>query len=412
MKKKIFSFLTAICLLLPCAFTLTACKKDDDTSKVMNINLNPEVEFVLNKENKVVSVNALDDDGNHIVSLAFNAETAKSAFEGLTAEEAAELFLDLAEQNGYLITGDEEEISIKISGEADKLLNKVKEKAQTFFNQNNLSVDITTGKVEKSEIIEQVKGCLKEYTDSQLNEMSQEELIELLKNSRKETADLFTQELKDAYYNMRAEKLNTAELEKLYDLISNDQTLFYEQIMAIPGVSDLVENLGNLLDEVDDLEEVYKQYYLTADSDPATLNYYEAKQAYVTAKEDLLKQRLALTEDGVLSEADKTALVSYEEAVNTALTNIETAEVAAKAALDQAKLAITQAMSIISQSETLIASVKTFLTNLHINLDSIHSAANNMLDGFKNHFKTEGDLKDFVGKHNSHWSQEPLQPAE
>ena len=410
MKRKLFCFLTAICLLLPCALTLTACKKDDDTSKVMNISLNPEVEFVLNKENKVVSVNALDDDGNHIVSLAFNQETAKSAFEGLTAEDAMELFLDLSEENGYLITGDEEEISIKISGEADKLMKRVKDKAQAFCTENNLSVEILTDKIEKSEIVQQVKACLQEYSDSQLNSMSQEELIELLKQSRQETADLFTQELKDAYYNMRTKKISTAELEHLYELISDEGSYFHEAIMAIPGVNDLIGDLEELLESINSVEDVYKQYFLSADDDPATLNFYEAKQEYVKAKEALLQQRLALTADGELSEADKTALVEYETAVQTALDNIETAKVVANEALEQAKTNVDTALQHVNNSTSIINLVKTQLNLLQVNLDALLGASNNMLSEFKNHFKTD-DFNEFVGKENAHWSQQPLQPV-
>ena len=53
--------------------------------KVMNLSLNPEVEFVLDENDKVVSVNALNEEGNLIVSA--------EVFTGKTAEEAAKLLL-------------------------------------------------------------------------------------------------------------------------------------------------------------------------------------------------------------------------------------------------------------------------------------------------------------------------------
>ena len=138
MKKKILSLLLVFCFIIPCAFGLVACGGNDDdddksttsaTAKVMNVSLNPKLEFVLDKNDKVVSVNALNDDGNNIISISIDEETQKSLFEGLTADEAVELFLEISEENGYLISGDEEEIKIEISGSAESLISKIKSAA-------------------------------------------------------------------------------------------------------------------------------------------------------------------------------------------------------------------------------------------------------------------------------------------
>lgn len=54
----------------------------------MNVSLNPQVEFVLDADNKVVTVNALNEEGNLIAGA--------EVFVGKTAEEAAkELFDDV-----------------------------------------------------------------------------------------------------------------------------------------------------------------------------------------------------------------------------------------------------------------------------------------------------------------------------
>ena len=80
--KKFLSILFAFLVLVPCTYVLTACG-GNKTEKVMNVDLNPSLEFVLDKNDKVVTVNALNDDGNHIISIATKSETL---FEGLTAE--------------------------------------------------------------------------------------------------------------------------------------------------------------------------------------------------------------------------------------------------------------------------------------------------------------------------------------
>ena len=70
----------------------------------------------MDQNDKVLTVNALNEDGNHIISIAIDAE---QTFEGLSADEALEMFLDITKDNGYLITGNEEQVSIKISGDAE-----------------------------------------------------------------------------------------------------------------------------------------------------------------------------------------------------------------------------------------------------------------------------------------------------
>ena len=123
MKKKFLSFVIALCLILPSMFLLTACKNTEPSSRVLSVDLNPQVEFVLDAENKVASVNALNDDGYAIIN-------ADVDFSGLSAEDAVDLFLDTANDLGFVVDKQGEEITISISGEdAQKLYNNVKAKA-------------------------------------------------------------------------------------------------------------------------------------------------------------------------------------------------------------------------------------------------------------------------------------------
>lgn len=115
--KNMFSSLFMLVLVICCCFTVVGCSCNDDetdkTSKVMNLSLNPSIELVLDKDNKVVSVNALNDEGNYIVS--------NVTFTGLTAEDAVDAFLEATKENGFIIEGEvsanENQLKIAISGE-------------------------------------------------------------------------------------------------------------------------------------------------------------------------------------------------------------------------------------------------------------------------------------------------------
>lgn len=387
MKRKLLSLILAIVSTVSCAFTLSACG-NGDSAKVMNVSLNPKLEFVLDKADKVVSVNALNDDGNHVISISVDQETAISAFEGLTAEEAIELFLEITEENGYLITGNEEEIKIEISGDAEKLKNKLKEKANAFFTEKGLNVDVITENIQKTDIAEEVKKCMKELTDAEIDAMTEEELIELLKNSRKETANLLTQELKEAYYDIRHEKINIAELEELLEIVNGltgSESIIFETFK---------QNMATLNEKLSALEEAYAEYFLADDS-----AFKIAKEAYVTAKQELLDKRLELAENGI-TEAEREILQGYETAVTQAKNTLELARETAEGIIALAKGAVNQVFEVL---KGLVGQIKTALNALGVSVEALETAKDNARQDFKNHFEEHGEFSNHVGHDKSHW---------
>lgn len=391
MKKRIFSLMLAIFLIIPCACLFGACggadNGDGDTTetnnKVMNVSLNPELEFVLDQNDKVLTVNALNEDGNNIISIAIDAE---KTFEGLTADEAVNLFLELTKDNGYLITGSNEEVSVKISGEAEELMSKIKNAANNFFAEKGVnSVRIIDGTINKDAILAEVKKCALEYSQQELAGMTEGQLIDLLKTSREETKNLLTQELKDAYYNMRLEKIKIAELEVLYKYaedIKGDTRAFFETAMK------------NLNDAVDALEEAYNNVFLNAESD-----YNEAKQFYIQAKEELLAQRLALGVDG-FTEKELATLAGLEKTAADLEANLATAKTAAAGMLETAKTTLNTAFS---SAMVYVDSIKTFL-NVIPGFDAVYeNAKQEMKKDFKTYFASNDQFKDFVGQ--GHWGK-------
>lgn len=403
MKKKIISFLIAVCLFVPCLFMITACGGDDKTAKVMNMGLNPQLEFVLDKDDKVLTVNALNEDGNHIITLSLNADKTKSLFEGMTAEEAMEYFLEITEENGYLITGNEEEIKIEVSGKADKLINRVKEKANNFFTTNGLDISISTDKIDVADIRAKVKECMQEYTDTELNGMTQEQLVDLLKTSRNETKDLLTQELKDAYYAMRVENINMAEIdaiaEKVNELIAN--TSVYESLESAQKtlLNGYVTAVNNLQASMEAIENAYNTHFLAATSE-----YNVAKQEYIEAKKALLAKRVELGADGI-SELEKTILTGLESALNLAETALNTVKGTAELAITTARQLFQSAIEQLNAAYDM-TEIKDILNDVpDMDLTELENVKQNIRNGFKAHFENHNTFKDHVGKTNGHWGE-------
>lgn len=224
MKKKVIALASAALMLTMSVGAFSSCKffkKDDDGQKtVMNVCLNPEVEFVLDGDNKVISVNAINEEGNLIIS-----SEAFADIEGKTAEEAAKLFVQVSKETGYLVQSEvqvgENELKISLSGDtelANTLYNSIETQVKSYLE----TVDIQATVQKQAAITEaQLKALVEEcapYVETA--EMQYAELVDTLIESRKETAEFYSQQLKEVYYEAKAFAMEQASLDVMRDKLS------------------------------------------------------------------------------------------------------------------------------------------------------------------------------------------------
>ena len=221
---KIICYVVACVMLLCVAVLMFGCKntKDDQTT-VMNMSINPEVEFILDKNNKVVSVSAKNDEGNFII--------AKASFEGMTAEEAAKLFVKVSNENGFVAeVGD---LKVEISGEqAEKLFNSVKANVEVYLGEEGLNVSVNLEKINREELEDLLEDCMKELSDKQIKNLTDAEIIAKVKEMRDQTKDLNTEKLKEMYYEFRAQAIEKAKFDAYIEAIQNSNIFNKDQIVA------------------------------------------------------------------------------------------------------------------------------------------------------------------------------------
>ena len=225
MKKKFFVVAGAALMLTMSMGAFSSCKfifgdKEEKQKTVMNVSLNPEVEFVLDGDNKVITVNALNEEGNLIIS-----SDAFANIEGQTAEEAAKLFVQVAKDTGYLVQSEvqvgENELKISLSGDmalATALYNSVETQVKSYLE----TVDVQAT-VEQTAAIteEQLKVLVEECAPYlEVAEMQYAELVDTLIESRKETSEFFSQQLKEVYYEAKDFAMEQASLEVMRDKLS------------------------------------------------------------------------------------------------------------------------------------------------------------------------------------------------
>jgi hypothetical protein len=325
--KKLVAILGSALFFATSAGALMGCggKENADEKTVMNISLNPSVEFVLDKDNKVVSVNALNEEGNLIVSA--------EAFVGKDADEAAQLFVQVSKETGFLVEGNatvaDNKLSISISGDekaAAELYNDVKAEVNAYFSAENVTATIEQAAAITEEQLEKlVAECAPYMEEAEVKALEYNQLVETLYQSRKETAEFYSQELKNAYYEAKAFALQQSELETLKSKVSGFAQIALDA--AYKMYADAVSNIETL--RMQTLVNEDSPYQL------ALKEFREAKTAYLSYRADV-----AAMEQTQITQDVLTLLNSYEQAVNTTEQALLTAGTTANTTLDTVKVQI------------------------------------------------------------------------
>ncbi len=360
--KKIVSVVCAVVLCLCATLSLVACNtQKEEESKVMNVSLNPEVEFILDGENKVVSVNAKNEEGNLVIN--------GTNFTGLDADKAVELYVSVCKETGFIVTGNvkdgENNISISFSGDdAQKYYDEISAKVQSYLSEENIQATLKKGADLTQEYIDSLLAECAPYIDeARLEALSYMEKIEALAESRKETAEMYSQELKNAYYQAKADAFNHAKFEAAK-----------EKAGAIQGA--IISGLTTAYDTAcETIEKLRAELLVNADSayQKSLVAFREAKTAYLNYRQYVAENEV----DGGATEL---------ESLKTALDNAEAALVSAGEAANQglttAKAALTSAYNAVVEA---IANAGVEINNI---IDESETTINSALDTFETSFAT------------------------
>ena len=289
----------------------------------MQVDINPSVEFILDADNKVLSVTALNDDGALII--------AGEAFVGKTAEDAAELMVSISTDAGYLVKGElsagQDGITISITGDeaaAQKLYDDVKAGIDAFLEESGINAAVERGEALKLDALRDlVQAADPTLTDEEVASMTGEQLLNALKISRIETAQLLTEELRNAYNTAKEYDFRFAERQATKNVIAGLGSA-YESFLN--GYAAALDSYQQAIRAV---EQARYDYLVDAESD------YQKKLAEVRAQKDkVLGQRKEVAElsEGPAKEAAKAALAAEETTLQAMEAALELAGETADAA--------------------------------------------------------------------------------
>lgn len=353
--KKIAACGLSVALAVGTGVLLTGCGgSEKDAAARMQVDINPSVEFILDADNKVLSVTALNDDGSLII--------AGEAFVGKTAEEAVEMMVSISTDAGYLVKGEltaeRDAITISITGDdaaAQELYEEVKAEIDGFLEESGIYAVVEQGEELKLEALrELVMKADPSVTEEEVAKMNEEQLINALKISRIETAQLITEELREAYNVAKEYDLRFAERQATKDVIDGLGSA-YESFLNLYSKA-----LDSYQETIAAVEQARYDNFVDVGS-----QYQKALAEVREQKDRVLAQRkeVAQLSEGPAKEAAEAALDAEEAALMFKEDALNIAGSAANAAFDLVLGAMKTAENVLIELEkTFPEEIKTALT--------------------------------------------------
>ena len=371
--KKTLSLILAFILIFSVSFTMSACKKADETTR-MEVDINPSIEFMLDKDGNVASVTALNEDGSIVIS--------GEEFVGKSADEALSLMIKISKDAGYISEDDSAyEVTVSLTGNED-LYKDIKNKVNTYISKNNLNVTLKQAEGLSLEVLKaKVKLVKPEMTEEELIKLTKQEMLDTLKDARIETANLISEDMKNMYYQVRDSKIQIARSQEIYNLISTSQ-------------NSLVTQYGSFLNSVETaitgVENANMELFSSGGA------YQQAYDSLFNAKKELMETKSRIAKLNPENPIEKIQI----DTMNALLPTLESAITVAENTLNQVKetaqLSINNAITILKNTYQNLLDAETQLKEtpeisqiLNQNANEIETALNQAKDNAFKNFETE-----------------------
>lgn len=286
--KNILCVALLLVLVVPAAMMLVACGKETSpasSNRTLSMSINPELEFVVDKDNKVVSVSYC---GNKDAGTIY----ANVNFENMDIEKAIEIFIENAAISGHIgltASGSANQVSINVNGYVDadieSLEKLAKEKVENTFDSLGIDISVVISDFSdtelKNQLVEKAKELYNSYTESELKNMSKEDLIGLINDKQKEYKDLTLNKINEVKTEISAKLANSSD--------------------SLAVMKTTLENTKGLLDQAQKNLDTAKNAGLDTSAlqsllDNAKVAYEEAYKAYEEAEKLIIEAKKKLAE--------------------------------------------------------------------------------------------------------------------
>lgn len=264
MKKRIMTLFCALCLAVT-SLIAVGCQAPDQSRAIVNLDVNPSIQLVVDAQNKVVSVNALNEDAQVLLY-------GEVSFEGKDVEQVIETISSLAVEYGYL-SEENKVVQTSVSSDNEDLKNKLitKVNASVTAGANKLGFSVTVND-------EVAYSLMRKYEEFKANHLDDQKIQEL--TIEKFRLALSLAQSGEVSLNVAVkmdEKQLIAKISEVNKKVKNFATKAYNKAKVL-AQNAYDEAVGVLVDNV------YREYYLeNLLSHPTTFYYGSVYQSYMLA---------------------------------------------------------------------------------------------------------------------------------
>lgn len=355
----------------------------DPNLAMVKMNLNPSITFIVNEKNEVVSVNGENNEGKMIV--------ADENLTGKSLDEAIEIVLKIENETGYLVDGnatindnnisfsitvDDEKLQSEIKSTIDKTVKDVCEDLNVYVSDKLTYVDAYNKEQLKSLVME-IDSTL---TTEQVDAMTYEQMINIIKLHHIETAEIYSTELLELYNQSKEYEFKFAESKFTKELISDVDPIKELLIKETLAFYDLI--MASLEEKVDALNDARFEHFIKEDS-----LYQKANDSILNSKLEVIKYKNQLAELDSENQDNKDEIQKMLDVqiklLDDAMANLQTAKTNAEAFLTTIENTINDLMV---QIETLKNEI---ISLLNIDFEAKLTEKAEELDIYLNETKTK-----------------------
>lgn len=230
LKKWIPALTTSLCMLILCviAIVMINTKEIQYYNAIVQIDVNPSISLVINQNDEVLSVSGLNDDGKMVIQ--------NENIIGNKCNDVMKQIILLENKMGYLTDGSNNKITISITTESDDLTNNLGENFKNYLNEL-LTEKKINAKVEtiNGYSIQELKSYVKEldYTIStkELDNLTHNQLIDIVKNYQLETLAFATIKLEEFYNSFKKNKITLVEKKAIVEATDKLEEFYQSSLM-------------------------------------------------------------------------------------------------------------------------------------------------------------------------------------
>lgn len=315
---------TSFCILLAIVIGVIALNNKKVNAKeynaIVQVDVNPSIQMVVDEENKVLSITGLNDEGKMIIY--------GEAIVGKNLDEALEIIVKIETDLGYLVEGsDDNKVTLTISANTEEITNKIEEFSRNTLNKvlEETGV-IATIETAKGYAEEELKLLAKELdptlTEEEINNFNYNDYVHVVQLYHLEVADLASVKLEEMYNEFKNYQISITEKEAVKNAVNHLDIIYQGLIHEYNLAYDALNNAYT------SMQDGYYSQFIdpTSEYQKAWLELAELKQAYLDQRVVVANLTEEETDEKIFQEVQKLESLKREyEAKLAILESIEKA---------------------------------------------------------------------------------------